>query len=126
MYSKCCAQPPSPPPPPPQPPSPPPPPPPASAGPFVAGGVVGAIVIAAIVYFSCKKRKNPSAKRPDAGTPQGMPTAPQVQIPVAEMVGIAMAEPVTKTTTEGAKFDPNTGQPIPKFDPSTGEQNWSD
>ena len=25
----------------------------------------------------------------------------------------------------GAKFDPNTGQPIPKFDPVTGVQNWS-
>ena len=24
----------------------------------------------------------------------------------------------------GAKFDPNTGQPIPKFDPNTGKQNW--
>ena len=24
----------------------------------------------------------------------------------------------------GAKFDPNTGQPIPKFDPATGVQNW--
>ena len=26
----------------------------------------------------------------------------------------------------GAKFDPMTGQPIPKFDPHTGQQNWSD
>ena len=25
---------------------------------------------------------------------------------------------------KGAKFDPNTGQPIPKFDPTTGAQNW--
>ena len=24
----------------------------------------------------------------------------------------------------GARFDPNTGQPIPKFDPMTGKQNW--
>ena len=24
----------------------------------------------------------------------------------------------------GARFDPNTGQPIPMFDPMTGEQNW--
>ena len=24
----------------------------------------------------------------------------------------------------GAKFDPNTGQPIPKFNPVTGVQNW--
>ena len=102
----------------------------ASSGPFIAAGVVGVIVIAAIVYCSCKKRKNPSAKLPDAGTPQGMPTAPQVQIPMAETVGIAMAEQVSMTTTGdakfGAKFDPNTGQPIPKFDPTTGKQNWSD
>ena len=26
----------------------------------------------------------------------------------------------------GARFDPNTGQPIPKFDPMTGKQNWED
>ena len=26
----------------------------------------------------------------------------------------------------GARFDPNTGQPIPKFDPMTGKQNWDD
>ena len=26
----------------------------------------------------------------------------------------------------GARFDPNTGQPIPKFDPTTGKQNWDD
>jgi len=25
---------------------------------------------------------------------------------------------------QGAKFDPQTGQPIPKFDPTTGVQNW--
>jgi len=24
----------------------------------------------------------------------------------------------------GAKFDPHTGEPIPKFDPHTGRQNW--
>jgi len=23
-----------------------------------------------------------------------------------------------------AKFDPQTGKPIPKFDPQTGKQNW--
>ena len=26
----------------------------------------------------------------------------------------------------GLRFDPNTGQPIPKFDPTTGKQNWGD
>ena len=24
------------------------------------------------------------------------------------------------------KFDPETGQPLPKFDPDTGGQNWQD
>ncbi|KAL6076110.1 SH3 domain-containing protein [Balamuthia mandrillaris] len=24
----------------------------------------------------------------------------------------------------GTKFNPNTGEPIPKFDPHTGRQNW--
>ena len=28
------------------------------------------------------------------------------------------------STISGAKFNPNTGQPIPKFDPQTGKQNW--
>ena len=25
---------------------------------------------------------------------------------------------------QGNKFDPQTGQPIPKFDPYSGQQNW--
>lgn len=41
-----------------------------------------------------------------------MQTAPPTQVPVqADIVG-------------AAKFDPQTGQPIPKFDPQTGKQNW--
>ena len=24
------------------------------------------------------------------------------------------------------KFDPETGEPLPKFDPETGQQNWDD
>ena len=34
------------------------------------------------------------------------------------------AQPAVAVPTTGAKFDPETGQPIPKFDPETGKQNW--
>ena len=46
------------------------------------GGGVAAIVIAVIVYCKMKKKKKkkPPAPSADAGTPQGMPTAPQVQV----------------------------------------------
>ena len=43
-------------------------------------------------------------------------------------VGVAMQSPQVQasqaTPAFGAKFDPMTGQPIPKFDPMTGRQNW--
>ena len=46
----------------------------------------------------------------------------------AAPVGVAMQSPQVQasqaTPAFGAKFDPMTGQPIPKFDPMTGRQNW--
>ena len=43
--------------------------------------------------------------------------------PVAQAMGTPVpAEPQSQF---GAKFDANTGQPIPKFDPETGKQNWA-
>ena len=45
------------------------------------------------------------------------------------MLGVAPTPQVQVRDTKppfGAKFDPMTGQPIPKFDPHTGQQNWSD
>ena len=47
-------------------------------------------------------------------------------------VGLSVGQPVVGTAVAptggawGARFDTNTGQPIPKFDPATGKQNWDD
>ena len=35
-----------------------------------------------------------------------------------------VGQPVTANVVGGARFDPNTGEAIPKFDPYTGVQNW--
>ena len=37
---------------------------------------------------------------------------------------VTQAPPKGQQTPTGARFDPNTGRPIPKFDPQTGVQNW--
>jgi hypothetical protein len=35
-----------------------------------------------------------------------------------------VGQPVTANVVGGARFDPHTGEAIPKFDPFTGVQNW--
>ena len=57
--------------------------------------------------------------------------AAQPPAPPVVAADVAMAAPVTTPEIEiemgeapRAKFDPQTGKPIPKFDPQTGKQNW--
>mmetsp|Transcript_19221 Transcript_19221/g.26707 ORF Transcript_19221/g.26707 Transcript_19221/m.26707 type:complete len:130 (+) Transcript_19221:75-464(+) len=45
----------------------------------------------------------------------------------------SLSEPAVETTAPekevfpfGTKFNPNTGEKIPKFDPDTGRKNWDD
>ena len=51
--------------------------------------------------------------------------------PAADVAPAVAAPPVATPEIEiemgeapRAKFDPQTGKPIPKFDPQTGKQNW--
>ena len=57
--------------------------------------------------------------------------AAQPPAPPVVAADVAMAAPVATPEIEiemgeapRAKFDPQTGKPIPKFDPQTGKQNW--
>ena len=44
---------------------------------------------------------------------------------VATKIALAEQKPAAAPSAVGAnKFDPRTGQPIPKFDTQTGKQNW--
>ena len=67
-----------------------------------------------------------------AQSQQGVAMAsPQPQVMAQSQQGVAMASPAKfdpetgKPIPKGNKFDPETGKPIPKFDPETGVQNWS-
>ena len=73
--------------------------------------IVVAIIVAVVVL---KKKQAP----PSTGTAvaQGI-SMPDVGVSVSSTVP-------NRLGPRGAKFDPNTGQPIPKFDPETGKQNW--
>ena len=117
---------------------------------LIIGGSVGGVVLIAFIGFGAYKMgqagtKSPAAQ-PRANVPQGTQMMPQVQPeqvhpqmqPVAPVTGLpvnapsfAAAQPqmppqVTQQPPQGARFDPQTGKPIPKFDPMTGVQNWFD
>ena len=63
---------------------------------------------------------------------QPVQAAPAIQtatlaapVAVDEVNLTAKAAPeVKRSTTFGHKFDPETGEKIPKFNPETGVQNW--
>jgi hypothetical protein len=66
-----------------------------------------------------------------AGSAAALPTVltpPTAATPVAPQPAVqSVAVPMQATKGQppfGAKFDPQTGQPLPKFDPMTGHQNW--
>jgi hypothetical protein len=50
----------------------------------------------------------------------------QQSVTAPGQVGLDLGSPNTgqRQAPTGAKFDPNTGRPIPKFNPQTGVQNW--
>jgi hypothetical protein len=50
----------------------------------------------------------------------------QQSVTAPGQVGLDRGSPNTgqRQAPTGAKFDPNTGRPIPKFNPQTGVQNW--
>ena len=58
-----------------------------------------------------------TAGSPPPPTQQAVPVQHAIEMPVMQ---------ATQQPPRGARFDPQTGQPIPKFDPITGVQNWFD
>ncbi len=84
------------------------------------GGLVLLCGIGAAVLINIQKSK---AAQP--------PAPPVVAADVATAAPAVAAQPVATPEIEiemgeapRAKFDPQTGKPIPKFDPQTGKQNW--
>ena len=111
---------------------PPPPSPPSGGGSGESGGssivivIVVAVAVVAIVailgaVFYLTRRS--STATPPASSSQGR------EMPAQAVIG--MPQPSAPTgppaaSGSGARFDVNTGKPIPKFDPETGKQNWWD
>ena len=100
------------------------------------GGGLALLLILIIVAVSCKKPK-PSPTRPNPAATGGIPlqnldrqdpfqtsSVPQAVPVIADGRILPMGPPAASGF--GARFDVNTGKPIPKFDPETGKQNWWD
>ena len=85
----------------------------ASAG-IIGGAVAGVAVIAAIAvgaYVYMRRAKESADVTMAAPAVAAQPVATQqIEIETGE--------------APKARFDPQTGKPIPKFDPQTGKQNW--
>jgi len=84
------------------------------------GGLVLLCGIGAAVVINIQKSKAAQ-----------LPAPPVVAADVAMAAPVVAAPPVATPEIEiemgeapRAKFDPQTGKPIPKFDPQTGKQNW--
>ena len=93
----------------------------AGGGVFVLS-ICGICGIGAIVCLEKKKRIQPLPSKLVQQTNQvQMAIASTSTMPVGQAMGVAVP-----AVPFGAKFDPNTGKPIPKFDPETGKQNWYD
>ena len=90
----------------------------------VAGGG-GAVVflLALALIIICMRKGKKATHLPSQPVQQNqieMGSASSSSEPVAHAMGMPVPQ-----SQFGAKFDVNTGQPIPKFDPATGKQNWA-
>ena len=93
---------------------------------IIGAAAGGAVILMAIVAYTiwrskkAKKLKGSSASSGSTGTAvQGVPMQAQRQAAQPEAVQLQVAVNVSNVPM-GAKFDPNTGAPIPQFDPNTG------
>ena len=108
---------------------------------ITVGGVLGVVALGALGYFLYQKQTQSNANfrnqveiTPTQWTQSSQPgtqmyeSAPGSPVPGTQVYGNPIMSSTSETpvvhSTEGAKFDPHTGQPIPKFDPMTGKQNW--
>ena len=103
------------------------------------GAVLGVVALGALGYFLYQKQTQSNANfrnqveiTPTQWTQSSQPgtqmyESPQSPVPGTQVYGNPIMSSTSETpvvhSTEGAKFDPHTGQPIPKFDPMTGKQN---
>ena len=62
--------------------------------------------------------------RPDPPKSTDPPTAADVAPAVAAQPVATQQIEIETGEAPKARFDPQTGKPIPKFDPQTGKQNW--
>ena len=85
---------------------------------IVGASVGGVAVLILIIVLIMKNTGNANtAGSPPPPTQQAVPVQHAIEMPVMQ---------ATQQPPRGARFDPQTGQPIPKFDPITGVQNWFD
>ena len=84
------------------------------------GGLVLLCGIGAAVVINIQKSKAAQLPAPPVVAADVAIAAPAVAAPpvATPEIEIEMGE------APRAKFDPQTGKPIPKFDPQTGKQNW--
>ena len=84
------------------------------------GGLVLLCGIGAAVVINIQKSKAAQLPAPPVVAADVAMAAPAVAAPpvATPEIEIEMGE------APRAKFDPQTGKPIPKFDPQTGKQNW--
>ena len=84
------------------------------------GGLVLLCGIGAAVVVNIQKSKAAQLPAPPVVAADVAMAAPAVAVPpvATPEIEIEMGE------APRAKFDPQTGKPIPKFDPQTGKQNW--
>ena len=84
------------------------------------GGLVLLCGIGAAVVVNIQKSKAAQLPAPPVVAADVAMAAPAVAAPpvATPEIEIEMGE------APRAKFDPQTGKPIPKFDPQTGKQNW--
>ena len=89
------------------------------------GGGLLLLIIIVVAVCACKKpnRAHPAATPTAGGVPlQDLGRPGPSQTSSVPVIADARLVPMGG----GARFDVNTGQPIPKFDPNTGRQNWWD
>ena len=108
---------------------------------ITVGAILGVVALGALGYVLYQKQnqsngnfRNQVEITPTQWTQSSQPGTQMYESPLGSPVAGTQVygNPIMSSTsetpvvhsTEGAKFDPHTGQPIPKFDPMTGKQNW--
>ena len=94
---------------------------------IIVGAIVGGVaVLILIIVLIMKTNVRVTVENTGNANTAGSPPPPiQQAVPVQHAIEMPVMQ-ATQQPPRGARFDPQTGQPIPKFDPITGVQNWFD